>query len=141
MPEGDGKQERRLQWAESMERGRGREVVWERIRSGVCLGQGRAGNAWTGTWELVGPQPPALKAGRKDERRECGGSHLQVKGGFLEEESKGEGFTVDFAHNKRSTICPRQPSPGGLKGNPQTSASSQDQLCIQPGDFSKVPET
>lgn len=52
VPEADGKEEKRLQWAESVERRRGREVVWEWTRSRVGLGQGKAGHACTGASEL-----------------------------------------------------------------------------------------
>lgn len=71
-----------------------------------------------GRGSRVAPQLPALEAGRKEQRWECGHTHPQVEGGSLEVEKKGEGFPVDFAH-KRSTVCPKQPSPGRLQGNPQ----------------------
>lgn len=40
------------------------------------------------------------------ERKECGHTYLKVRGGYSEVEKKG-GFPVDYACNKRSTICPR----------------------------------
>lgn len=49
VPEGDGKEEKRLQWAENAERGGGREVVQEWTRSRVGLGQGKAEHSCTGT--------------------------------------------------------------------------------------------
>lgn len=49
VPEGDRKEEKRLHWAESMEKGRRREVVWEWTRSRVALGQEKAEHACTGT--------------------------------------------------------------------------------------------
>lgn len=55
--------------------------------------------------------------------------------GYLEVEKKGEGFPVDFAHH-----CPRQPLPGRFKWNPENLSQLPEQLCIQPGDLSKVPE-
>lgn len=57
-----------------------------------------------GQGSRAGPQLPAPKAGRKDQRRECGHTHLQVKGGYAEVEKKVEGFPADFACNEKHHV-------------------------------------
>lgn len=85
------------------------------------------------------PPLPALEAGRKEQRRECGRTYPQVEGGCLDWKRKKD-FQWTLHITREALTAQGSPHQAGSKGTHKTSASSWEQLWIQLGDFSKVPE-